>query len=182
MDDPFGWAVNNHPGAPQRPPVPMSPGGRGERGRGGVGGVDTYDTDFGWASRDHLVGQERQRGGSGAAAGRQRGGSGGDAGRATEETGTGRNGRRWTIFRYASALGSIAGDDVGGEETPGRLHSFAFPSGTRKEEVKKNNIKHEGIRINQQRQHRIVCYFRSSSTAAAATAATAMATNRRSQG
>ena len=51
----------------------------------------------------------------------------------------------------ASALGSIVGNGMGGEETPGCIHLFAFPSGTRKEEVNNNNIKHKDVRINQQR-------------------------------
>ena len=36
--------------------------------------------------------------------------------------------------------GGVVGNGVGGKETPGRLHSFAFPSGTKKEEEKQNNI------------------------------------------
>ena len=65
----------------------------------------------------------------------QREGSGRESGQLAEVMGTGRNGRWWIIFRFASALGSIFGNSVSGKETPGRLHSFSFLSGSRKEEV-----------------------------------------------
>ena len=90
--------------------------------------------------------------------------------------GTGRNDRSWTSFHSALVLGLIVGNDVGGEETPGRIHLFVFPSETRKEEVKRNNINHEDVRINQQRRHNIGRNSRSSLMAAAM----AMATNRQS--
>ena len=86
--------------------------------------------------------------------------------------GTGRKVRKWTRFRSASELGSIIGNDVGGKETPGRIHLFSFLSGTNKEEVKKNNINHKDVRINQQRRHHIGRHYWSSLTTAAAAIAT----------
>ena len=38
-------------------------------------------------------------------------------------------------------------DGIGSEDTPNRLHLFEFPSGTRKEEVKKNNIHEKTLLI-----------------------------------
>ena len=39
------------------------------------------------------------------------------------------------MFFFASSLGLIVGDNVGGKETPICIHSFAFLSGTRTEEI-----------------------------------------------
>ena len=46
--------------------------------------------------------------------------------------GTGRNVRRWKRFRSTLALRSIVGNNVGGKESHGCLHSFAFLSGKKK--------------------------------------------------
>ena len=116
LDEPFGWAVNNHMGALKKIPVPMSTGGHNERGRYGGGGGDPYNTEFGCYHGDLPVGQEWQR--QRHPMQQQRGSSGGDTGQAKEAMGTGRNGRRWTIFCSSSELGSIFGNDVGGKDTP----------------------------------------------------------------
>ena len=44
-------------------------------------------------------------------------------------------------------LGGDVGIDVGIKDTPGHLHFFAFLSGTRKEEVKNNNIEENNFLI-----------------------------------
>ena len=60
------------------------------------------------------------------------GGSGVDVRWATEATGTWMDDNRLMGFCSTLELGFIVRDNVGGKETPGRLHSFAFPSGTGK--------------------------------------------------
>ena len=51
------------------------------------------------------------------------------------------------IFPFKILPGGSVSNNVGGEETPGRLHLFDFPSGTRKEEVKENNKKENTLLI-----------------------------------
>ena len=45
-----------------------------------------------------------------------------------------------TPSRFRQGGGFNNANGIGGEDTPDRLHLFEFPSGTRKEEVKNNNI------------------------------------------
>ena len=54
----------------------------------------------------------------------------------------------WIVpFNIIPGGGGGVGDGVGGEETPGRIHSFDFPSGTKKEEVNNNNIEEKTLFI-----------------------------------